>query len=580
MKMLSELLLLDDTGKKGLRRAVVSCLLTSLSLMIPFSITIQVFGEILKPLGGGEISWTRLWVLFGIGLAAFVLIFILSKNDYRKTYGNSYGQAQATRLRVAEHMRKLPMSFFGSRDLSELSGNIMSDCTNIEQTMSSAVPQLVANILSVSLVCVALAFFDWRMALAVFATLPLAFLVFWLSRKLQSRKFSAQVEAKLRAEKQSQEYLEGIKVIRACGLGGERFETLKEAFLELQRASLQVELASGSMMALSSMLLRAGLGVTVFAGAALLSAGQIHFLTMLMFLLIASRIYGPILTVLTLLPDLLYLKVSSRRLRTLMDSPEMQGSGKKAERFDVEFENVSFRYRQDDVLRDVSFTAPAGKITALVGPSGSGKSTAARLVARFWDVRKGSVKIGGVDVRDIDPEALMEQMAFVFQDVTLFGDTVENNIRIGKPGATDEEVRAAAKAARCDGFISAMPEGYQTLLGENGGTLSGGERQRISIARALLKDAPVVLLDEATASLDPENEVLVQKALSRLVKGKTVIVIAHRLRTVTNADHIVVLEEGKAAEQGTHGQLMERQGLYHRLYTIQRQTAGWAPERD
>lgn len=260
MKKLSELLLLDDEGKKGLGRAVLSCLLTSLSLMLPFSITIQVFGEILKPLSGEAVSWTRLWGLFGIGLAAFVLNFFLSKNDYRKTYGNSYGQAEAMRLRVAEHMRKLPMSFFSSRDLSELSGNIMSDCTNIEQTMSSAVPQLIANILSVSLVCVLLAFFDWRMALAVFITLPLAFLVFWFSRKIQSRKFSAQVEAKLQAEKQSQEYLEGIKVIRACGLGGERFETLDRAFRELQRASLQVELVSGSMMALSSMLLRAGPG--------------------------------------------------------------------------------------------------------------------------------------------------------------------------------------------------------------------------------------------------------------------------------------------------------------------------------
>lgn len=576
MRIINDLLLLDERGQKNLRSAIVACLFTSLSLMLPFSLTVQVFAEIIKPLRGGDLSWNRLWLLFGFGVAAFVVIFLLSKNDYRKTYGNAYGQAEGTRLRVAEHMRKLPMNFFNARDLSELSSNIMSDCTNIEQTLSSAIPQLFANAISITLVCAALALFDWRMALAVFITLPVAFLVFWLSRKLQSREFSRHVEARVNADKQSQEYLEGIKVIRACGLGGERFKALDDAFLEMKRASMRVELSSGAVMAVSSMLLRAGVGVTAFVGVALLTGGKIDFLTMLMFLLIVVRIYGPILTVLTLLPDMLYLNISSKRLRTLMDADAMGGGADTpAEQFGVEFDNVTFAYNKEAVLKNVSFEAPAGKISALVGPSGSGKSTVSKLIARFWDVQGGCVRVGGQDVREMDPERLLQKISIVFQDVTLFNDTIENNIRIGNPDATDEQVRAAAKMAYCDEFVSALPEGYGTMLGENGSTLSGGERQRISIARAILKDAPIILLDEATSALDPENEVLVQQAISRLVKGKTTIVIAHRLKTIADADHIVVLDNGQVTEQGTHDDLMGNEGIYHRLFSIQNKAATW-----
>lgn len=582
MQNLNKLLLLDAQGEKGLKSAVIACLLTSLSLMVPFTITIQVFIELLKPLTGDEISWNKLWVLFCIGIITLIVNFLFSKNDYKKTYGNSYGQAEATRLRVAEHMRKLPMSFFNSKDLSELSSNIMTDCTNIEQTMSSAIPQLCANIISISLVCIALAFFDWSMALAVFITLPLAFLVFWLSRKLQSRAFTDQIEARIQAEKQSQEYLEGIKVIRSYGLGGEKFKALDDAFIELKKAALKVELISGTALAISTMLLRTGVGITAFVGVTLLTNEQINFMTMLMFMLIVVRIYGPILTVLTLLPDMLYLKVSSKRLSTLMETSFMRGDGETGfKNYDVCLKNVTFSYNKEavlnkeTVLKDVSFTAPNGKITALVGPSGSGKSTIAKLISRFWDVQSGAIYIGNMNIKEMDPEYLMKHISFVFQDVTLFNDTVENNIRIGNVNATDEEIQAAAKAACCDEFIEKLPDGYKTLLGENGSTLSGGERQRISIARALLKDAPIILLDEATASLDPENEVLVQQAISQLVKDKTTIVIAHRLRTITGADHIVVLDSGKVVEQGTHKQLINTNGLYDKLFSIQQQTAKW-----
>nr|WP_308625106.1 ABC transporter ATP-binding protein [uncultured Eisenbergiella sp.] len=578
MKILNKLLLLDGQGQKNLRSAVTACFLTSLSLMLPFMVTIQVFMELLKPLTGGEVSRTRLWILFAMGFAAFLVIFLLSKHDYKKAYTTYYGQSEAARLRVAEQMRRLPMSFFNARDLTELSSNIMTDCTNIEQAMSNIVPQLIANILSSVLVCVLLAVFDWRMALAMFLMLPFAALVLYLSHKLQGRLFSRHVEARLHAEKMSQEYLEGIKVIRACGLGGERFKSLDDAFTGLRRTAVRVELASGSIMALSTMLLRCGIGIVAFVGVTLLTSGRIDFLVLLMFLLIASRIYGPILTVLTMLPDLLYLRVSTGRLRMLMESEPMAGKNDiKIAHTGITFDKVRFSYNDAEILRDVSFTAPEGKVTALVGPSGSGKSTISRLAARFWDADSGSVCIGGINVKKLDPEYLMRLFSFVFQEVTLFNDTIEGNIRIGNPEAGEEEIKAAAKAACCDEFIERLPDGYQTMLGENGATLSGGERQRISIARALLKNAPVVILDEATASLDPENEVFVQQAVNRLVSGKTVLVIAHRLRTVAAADHIVVLENGAVVEQGNHRSLMERRGLYRRLYSIQAGNAVWSP---
>lgn len=576
MKIFRNSLLLDKSAKKGLRNAAIACFFTSLSLMLPFMITIGLFIEALKPLTGEAVSWTKIWILFGIGIVAFVVIFLFSKHDYMKTYVSSYNQSEATRLRVAEQMRKLPMSFFNARDLSELSSNIMTDCTNIETATSNIVPQLFANVASSALVLICLAFFDWRMALSVFAMLPLAALIFWISRKLQNRLFSKHISAKLTAEKQSQEYLDGIKVIRSCNLGGEKYKKLDDAFTELRSAAIRIELVSGSIMALSSMLLRSGIGVTVFVGVHLLTSGRIDFLVMLMFLLIASRIYGPILTVLTLLPDILYLQVSNKRLRSLMKSNVMTGETNiPIKNTDISFDHVNFAYGEETVLDGVSFTAKTGQITALVGPSGSGKSTISKLAARFWDTDSGTVNVGGVNVKEFDPEYLMQHFSFVFQDVILFNDTIENNIRIGKPDADDKDIKSAAKAACCDEFIEKLPDGYKTMLGENGATLSGGERQRISIARALLKDAPIVILDEATASLDPENEVFVQQAINQLVVGKTVLVIAHRLRTILDADHIVVLNQGKVVEEGKSKELLAGSGLFSKLYHTQQNNCEW-----
>lgn len=446
----------------------------------------------------------------------------------------------------------------------------------MESMLSSTIPPLIANGISVTLTCVLLALFDWRLALCVFITLPIAFLVIWCSRKYQIKLFEKQVETKLNASSQVQEYLEGIKIIKSCNLSGVHFRTLNRALLEMKKIAVKVEMVVGIFMSSASMILQAGIGITIFVGTILLVNGQIELLPLLMFFLIVTKIYGPILAILSQLTTLLNLNVVTERMKTLLTTPAMSGKEETPQTYNIKLNDVSFAYNNEDVIHNVSCTIPQGSITALVGPSGSGKSTIAKLIARFWDIQSGSITIGNKNIKTINPENLMEKMSFVFQDVTLFNDTVFNNIQMGNPNATKEQVYKAAKVAYCDEFVRNLPNGYDTILGENGSTLSGGERQRISIARALLKDSPIILLDEATASLDPENEVFVQKALAHLIKGKTVIMIAHRLRTVVDADQILVMENGKIVEHGTHNELMERKGLYHKLYSIQQESLGWS----
>lgn len=579
---LKEMLMLTDKGHKDLKKAIIACTITYLSLMLPFGVTIQVFSELLNPFVGKEISFIRLWVLFGIGLVAAILVFLANKNDYKKTYVNSYTESEATRVRIAEHIRKLPMSFFNSKDLSELTTNIMGDVATTEHVLSHVMPQLFANAISMILVCIMLAFFDWRLAFTVFVTVPIAFFVILGSRKLQEKSGKKHVAAKLKASDQVQEYLEGIKVIKSCGLDGEKFQALDHALKVMMRMAMSMEFGTGIFVTGAQMIVQAGVGLTVFAGTYLLTNGSIELIPLLMFFLIVVRIYGPILVELTLLPELLYLQLSTQRMRTLMSTPIMSGdTEKEIKDYTIQLKDVFFQYnhsKEDNqaVIQNISTTIPADSITALVGPSGCGKSTVSKLIARFWDVDSGTISIGGIDIKSLDPEHLMGYMSFVFQDVVLFHDTIYNNIRIGNLNANRELVMAAARAANCDTFVHRLAEGYETVLGENGSTLSGGERQRISIARALLKNAPIVLLDEATASLDPENEVYIQEAISRLIEGKTVIVIAHRLRTVVTADKIIVLENGKIAEEGTHESLIHKKGLYERLYHIQQESLGWS----
>jgi len=578
MPKLQSAFILNDKDYKDLKKAIAACTLTNFSMMLPFGVMIQMFIELIKPLTGGEISWNKMWLLFGAGIAAAVIVFLCNKNDYKKTYIASYSQGESTRIALAEHIRRLPMSLFNSKDLSDLTTNLMGDVATSEHALSHVVPQLIANCMSVTVICLMMAVFDWRMALALFITVPLAFGIIVLSRRIYGRLHKKHMNAKLAASGQVQEYIEGIKVIRACNLDGKRFDALERALRAMKRLAIAMEFGTGVFVTGAQVVLQAGIGLTVLLGTTLLTVGRIELIPMLMFVLIVVRIYGPILVELTLLPELFYHQIAVKRMRDLMAVPLMEGSAEKEiKNFTIVFDHVDFHYNEDgeETIKDMSITIPPVGITALVGPSGSGKSTVSRLIARFWDVNKGSITIGGIDVKTLDPEHLMSYMSFVFQDVTLFNDTIYNNIRIGNMDATREEVLAAAKAACCDEFVNKLPDGYDTMLGENGATLSGGERQRLSIARALLKDAPIVLLDEATAFLDPENEALIQRAISTLIAGKTVVVIAHRLRTVMSADKIVVLDNGRLIEEGTSDELIAKNGLFARLYNIQRESLGW-----
>lgn len=576
---LQDALMLTDKGYRDLKGAIAACTLTNLAMMIPAVVMIQLITELVKPFTGGEISWQKMWLLFAVGIVGAVVIFLCNKNDYKKTYVVSYLESEQARTTLAEHIRRLPMSVFNSKDLSELTTNMMGDVATTEHVLSHVYPQLFANGISITLICVMLAFYDWRMALAIFISVPVAFLIILASRGLQQRMGKKHVAAKLAASEQVQEYLEGLKVIKACNLDGEKFESLEKALRTMKSLAIKMEFGTGVFVTGAQVVLQAGVGLTVFAGVSLLAGGQIALIPMLLCLLIVTRIYGPIQTELTLLPELLYHQIAIKRMRALMDYEPMQGMETELPSYDIAFEKVNFQYNAggEETIKNVTTTIPPNSITALVGPSGSGKSTLSRLIARFWDVDSGKLTIGGVEVKSLDPEHLMGYMSFVFQDVVLFNDTIYNNIRIGNMDASRQEILAAAEAACCDEFVDKLPNGYDTLLGENGSTLSGGERQRLSIARALLKDAPIVLLDEATASLDPESEASIQQAIGALIEGKTVIVIAHRLRTVADADKIIVLENGQVAEEGRHAELLEKEdGLYHRLFTIQQQSLGWS----
>lgn len=568
---------LTDQGAKQLNKAVIACTVENLTLFLPFVILLQVIKVVVEPLVSGKpLDTMQLWILCGCGVVAALIFFMAYRWEYRKTYTSAYKESMAIRVEVAERMRQLPLSFFNDRNLSDLTANLMANCSTIEEVMSHVVPEMLGYSLSCTIACAMLALYDWRMALAIFCVLPLAVLIIMIGKKLEERFSRKQVKAKLAVSEQVQEYLEGIKVIKAFGLSGEKFKNLEAALRNMMHASIQFEFLAGIFVTGSSILLQAGIGLVVLVGVTLVLGGSLGIFPFLAFVLVSVRIYSPIMAIMTLLPEFFHLMISLENMQKLRQTPVMGGSRDiDLNSFDVILRDVTFAYNQNDVIKNVSLSIPQNKVTAFVGPSGSGKSTVSRLIARFWDVKSGAIEVGGHDVREMDPDALMRHMSFVFQDVILFNDSIFNNIRIGKENATLEEVHDAARRARCDHFIARLPQGYDTVLSENGSSLSGGERQRISIARALLKDAPIILMDEATASLDPENEVYIQEAISELVRGRTVIVIAHRLRTVANADQIVVLDHGEVVEQGDFGALMERKGLFHRLYTLQQESLGW-----
>jgi ATP-binding cassette subfamily B protein len=572
---------LTEEGYRDFKQGVFASILLNMTMFIAFTVIIQVIMMILNPLmTGKDLDTAIVWKLFGAGLGGALLYVLAGRNQYRKTYGTAYSEAEKIRLAVAEHIRKLPLSFFNRKDLSEITTNMMDDCTSVEHVMSHLVPGMFADTITSVLITVVLCFFDWRMALALFAAMPVSFGLIFITKRIQERHGRRTVEAKLEVSNQVQEYLEGIKVVKAFGLSGERWDRLKDAMKTLMRRAIVFEGLSGTFISLAGIILQSGMGLVIFAGVTLLGNSALDPVKFLIFVLISAKIYGPFLVLLTLLPEFFFYLLSTERMRKLREEERMTGDENVSlPDCSIALKNVSFAYHDEDVIKKVSLNFHGSGVTALVGPSGSGKSTISRLIARFWDVKSGEITIGDRNIRDIEPERLLSYMSFVFQDVVLFNDTMMNNIRIGKKDADDQEVYTAAKLARCDEFIRTMPDGYNTLIGENGSTLSGGERQRISIARALLKDAPIVLLDEATASLDPENEICIQEAISALVKGRTVIVIAHRLRTIMDADKIAVLDKGELVEEGTSEELLAKDGLFARLYNIQQESLGWSVGR-
>lgn len=565
--------MLSDTGSKNLRQAIIACTISNLTLMLPFIILLQVIVSLITPLTNHlAVNKSYLWLMVGLGILSSLLFLLCYQREYKKTYASAFGQAANTRIEVAEKIRKLPLSFFNRKDLSELTTNIMGDCATIENMLSHVVPQLIGYSCSSVITCVLLAFYDWRMASAIFCTLPIAFLIVIIGKGFEKKLGEKQVQSKLAVSNEVQEYLDGIKIIKGFGISGEKFKTLDRALKNMMWAAIKFEGISGIFVTLSTMVLKVGLGVVVLVGVKLIVIGSLDPITFLAFIVIGSRIYSPLISVLTLLPELFYMLTSIERMKSLQTESTMEGRNDVLFKdFSINIDHINFSYKQKSVINDLSCVIPSNKMTALVGPSGSGKSTLLQLIARFWDVDKGMITIDGNDIKTIDPETLMLSMSFVFQNVILFDDTILNNIRIGRHDASDEEVKLAAKKARCDELIARLPHGWDTLIGENGSKLSGGERQRISIARALLKNAQIVLLDEATASLDPENEVYIQQAISELVKDRTVIVIAHRLKTIITADQIIVLDKGSIVEQGSYQQLIDNNGLFTRLYSLQKQ---------
>ena len=569
IKKLQHIFALSEKGARDLVKAVIWCFVCNLALMFPVGAVLFTVQHLLGCLEGGGSPMDAVWIY-----VCFALVVLI---QYKALYEATYRESANRRVSLAETLRRLPLSFFGNRDLSDLTSTMIADCSSLDQMFSHYVPQLFASVGSTLVIGVCMFACDWRMALAVLWVVPVAVALTAGSKKIQDAFGTKNILNKRAVADCIQEGLETIRDIKACHRQERYLDGLEAKLAAMEGSSIRSELATGVFVCSAQAFLRLGLATTVLTGGALLLTRELPFLYFLGFLFAAARLYDPLGVVLQNIAATFNTKLQIERMRSILEQPVQTGTEDfRPNRYDITFDHVSFAYREGaGVLENVSFTARQGEVTALIGPSGGGKSTACKLAARFWDVTGGKVSLGGTDVSTVDPEALLRSYSMVFQDVVLFRDTVMENIRLGRRGATDEEVLEAAKAAQCDEFIRKLPQGYQTVIGENGSTLSGGERQRISIARALLKDAPVVLLDEATASLDVENESAVQTALSRLLQGKTVLVIAHRMRTVAGADHIVVLENGHVAQQGTPAELMEQGGLYRRMVELQSESAQW-----
>lgn len=561
-------------------KLLIWCLFDSFVVSIPYAVLVMAVYVLLIPVASPFISLpvNRIWILTGVLIAQFIGYLFIRKKSYLDFCIGFAGTTKTSRIEMGEHLRKLSMGFFSARDAGDLSTVLLRDYTEIETFAQQILPQVATILIRFSLAIVVLSAFDVRMMLSVFIVIPLALPFAFMSMKKMEKEGALLQSSQQKASSGILEYVGGIRTLKAFNMSGDHFETLKDTLDKQRKAAIAIETrAAAPVSMIGRFILNCGIGLVMFIGALLMTSGNLEVFYYIAFLLLTLTIYDPVLSLFTFIADLTRTTRSGMRIRALFEEkplPESNNSIKPAGT-QIEFKNVSFGYGNKEVLHHIDLSFPEKSVTALVGPSGSGKSTITRLIARFWDADSGEITMGGVPVKNITTEELLGNISMVFQDVYLFRDTIEANIKMGKSSATHEEVVEAAKKAACHEFIMSLPNGYDTMVGEGGSTLSGGEKQRISIARALLKDSQVILLDEATSSLDPENEVLIQQAISALVEDKTVIVIAHRLQSVSNADEIVVLDDGRIAEQGDHNTLLEKNGIYAKLWNEQNHAGSW-----
>ena len=559
-------------GARGLVTGVLACALQNISFMLPTGLLYFLVRDLLAGAAAGR---TGFYVCGCI--VCFALILLATWFQYNSTFFTTYKESGKRRLALAERLRKLPLAFFGKRDLADLTSTIMADCEVLEKTCSHFIPGLFGSLISTVLIALGLFAFDWRMALAALWVIPVSIAILLASYRVQDRVQGKTMAVKMTCADGIQEYIETLRDLKAANAENAYLTGLSDKIRAVEKQTISAELTNAVFVTSAGMVLKLGIASVALTGSVLLINGSIDVLTLFMFLLVASRLYDPMQGALQNLAAVIAMRTNVGRMNEILEYPIQSGSEQLTNQgCDIVFDHVGFAYTSGEtVLRDVSFTAKQGQVTAFVGPSGGGKTTVSRLAARFWDYQRGRITVGGMDISQVDPEKLMSLYSIVFQDVTLFDNTISENIRLGRKDATDEEVLAAARLANCDEFAEKLPDKWNTAIGENGCALSGGERQRISIARAFLKDAPIILLDEATASLDVENETLIQTALSRLIRSKTVLLIAHRMRTVAGADKIVVLADGVVAEQGAPQELYAQNGLYTHMADLQTGTQNW-----
>lgn len=572
IKLIQKATASSKDGAVGLIKGIIACAFQNMAFMLPTGLLYYLVKDLL----GGDMGGKAVFYTVGC-VICFALILITTWFQYNNTFFTTYEESGKRRLSLAERLRKLPLSFFGKKDLADLTSTIMADCEVLEKDCSHYIPALFGSVISTIVIALGLFAFDKAMALAALWVIPVSVLIIVLSYKVQDRAQQRNMSVKMACADGIQEYIETLRDLKANNAESSYLKGLKSKIRSVEKGAFKTEITTAVFVTSAGMVLKFGIATVALVGASRLVSGKIDVLTLFMFLLVASRLYDPMQASLQNLAAVIAMRTNVARMNEILDHEIQQGGDTLTNKgCDITFDHVGFAYKSGEtVLSDVSFTAKQGEVTALVGPSGGGKTTVSRLAVRFWDNQKGKITVGGMDISKIDPEKLMTLYSIVFQDVTLFNNTIMENIRLGRKGATDEEVLAAAHLANCDEFAEKLPDKWNTNIGENGCELSGGERQRISIARAFLKDAPIILLDEATASLDVENETAIQTALSRLIRNKTVLVIAHRMRTVAGADKIVVLSDGVVAEQGTPEELLNKNGIFKRMADLQLQGQNW-----